>query len=77
MSETLLLRNESKGSSYPILLEKLIFLLSIVGFVFLNQYMWSSIEVMWYQWIASVCLALTLLIFNEFIGRIIQTLRIK
>ena len=38
MVETLLMRNESKGSSYPIFREMLVFLLSIMGFVFLNQY---------------------------------------
>ena len=57
------------------MLEKLIFLASIVGFVFLNQILWSSIDVMWYQWLASVGLALSMLILNELIGRTIQMMR--
>ena len=57
------------------MLEKLIFLASIVGFVFLNQILWSSIDVMWYQWLASVGLALSMLILNELIGRTIQMVR--
>ena len=57
------------------MLEKLIFLASIVGFVFLNQILWSSIDVMWYQWLASVGLALSMLILNEIIGRTIQMMR--
>ena len=57
------------------MLEKLIFLASIVGFVFLNQILWSSIDVMWYQWLASVGLALSMLILNELIGRTIQMIR--
>jgi len=77
MVETLLLRNESKGTSYPMIFEKLIFLASIVSFVFLNQFLWSSIDVVWYQWLASIGLALILLILNEFIGRIIQSWRIR
>ena len=75
MSETLLRRNESKGSAYPLIFEKLIFLASIVGFVFLNQILWSSIDVVWYQWFASVGLALSMLILNELIGRTIQMVR--
>ena len=77
MPETILLRNESKGSSYPVMLEKLIFLASIVGFIFLNQILWSSIDVMWYQWLASVGLALSMLILNELIGRSIQMYRAR
>ena len=77
MPETILLRNESKGSSYPVMLEKLIFLASIVGFVFLNQILWASLDVMWYQWLASVGLALTMLILNELIGRSIQMYRAR
>ena len=57
------------------MLEKLIFLASIVGFVFLNQILWSSIDVIWYQWLASVGLALSMLILNELIGRTIQIIR--
>ncbi|MEC7483454.1 MAG: hypothetical protein VX998_01535 [Candidatus Thermoplasmatota archaeon] len=75
MSETLLRRNESKGSAYPLILEQLIFLASIVGFVFLNQILWSSIDVLWYQWLASVGLAVSMLILNELIGRTIQKIR--
>ncbi|CAI8345750.1 MAG: hypothetical protein CMA41_04265 [Euryarchaeota archaeon] len=77
MVETLLLRNESKGTSYPMMFEKLIFLVSVVSFVFLNQFLWSSIDVVWYQWLASIGLALIMLILNEFIGRIIQSWRIR
>jgi len=59
------------------MLEKLIFLASIVGFIFLNQILWSSIDVMWYQWLASVGLALSMLILNEIIGRSIQMMRAR
>jgi hypothetical protein len=75
MVETLLFRNESKGSSYPMMLEKFVFLLSIVGFVFLNQILWSRIDVVWFQWLASIGLALSMLILTEFIGRMIQSIR--
>ncbi len=59
------------------MLEKLIFVASIFCFVFLNQYLWSSIDFMLYQWLATIGLALTLLILNEFVGRIIQSMRLK
>lgn len=75
MTDTLLLRNESKGTSYPMVLEKLIFLASIVGFVFLNQYAWSSIDTMLYQWLTTIGLVLSMLILNEFVGRFIQSMR--
>tara|TARA_B100001079_G_scaffold106625_1_gene91567 strand:+ start:991 stop:1227 length:237 start_codon:yes stop_codon:yes gene_type:complete len=75
MADTLLLRNESKGSSYPMVLEKLIFLASIVGFVLLNQYAWSSIDTMLYQWLTTIGLVLSMLILNEFVGRFIQSMR--
>ena len=76
MVETLLFRNESKGSLYPMMLEKFVFLLSIVGFVFLNQILWSRIDVVWFQWLASIGLALSMLILTEFIGRVIQSIRV-
>tara|TARA_B100000214_G_C23562920_1_gene443704 strand:+ start:333 stop:569 length:237 start_codon:yes stop_codon:yes gene_type:complete len=75
MVETLLLRNESKGRQYPIVLEKIIFVLGILGFAFVNDYVWSSIDLIWYQWMASVGLVIVLLILIEFIGRGIQSLR--
>lgn len=75
MVETLLFRNESKGTTYPMILEKLVFLGSIVGFIFLNQYLWSTIDLVWYRWLASVGLALSMLILTEFVGRIIQSIR--
>ena len=77
MVETLLLRNESKGSSYPMMLEKMIFIGSIIGFIFINQILWSSIDVVWYQWIATVGLALSMLFLNEIIGRFIQMMRAR
>lgn len=75
MVETILLRNESKGSAYPMMLEKLIFLVSIAGFVFINQILWSSIDVIGYQWLASVGLVLAMLILNDIVGRGIQAIR--
>ena len=75
MVETLLLRNESKGTRYPIVLEKIIFVLGILGFALVNDYVWSSIDLIWYQWMASVGLAIVVLILIEFIGRGIQSLR--
>ena len=59
------------------MLEKLIFVASIFCFVFLNQLLWSSIDFMLYQWLATIGLALMLLILNEFVGRIIQSMRLK
>ena len=59
------------------MLEKLIFVASIFCFVFLNQYLWSSIDFMLYQCLETIGLALTLLILNEFVGRIIQSMRLK
>ena len=75
MVETLLLRNESKGRQYPIVLEKIIFVLGILGFAFINDYLWSSIDLIWYQWMASIVLTIVMLILIEFIGRGIQSLR--
>ena len=75
MVETLLFRNESKGSSYPMMFEKLVFLIAIVGFIYLNQILWSRIDVVWYQWLASIGLALSMLILTEIIGRLIQSIR--
>lgn len=75
MTETFLGRTETVGSTYPIWLDRSIFILAIVGFVFLNQYMWNQIDSTWLQWIASVVLAIFLLIMTEVSGRIIQMLR--
>jgi uncharacterized protein (DUF983 family) len=75
MTETFLGRNEKVGSTYPIWLDRSIFILAIVGFVFLNQYMWNQIDSTLLQWTASVVLAISLLIMTEVSGRIIQMLR--
>lgn len=75
MTETFLGRTETVGSTYPIWLDRSIFILAIVGFAFLNQYMWNQIDSTWLQWIASVVLAIFLLIMTEVSGRIIQMLR--
>ena len=75
MTETLLLRNEAKGSAYPMLLEKLVFIAAIIGFVFLNQYLWSSTDEVVYQWVGTVGLALSMLILTEIIGRMMQSIR--
>ena len=57
--------------------ERVIFILAIVGFVFLNQYMWDQISSTWLQWMASVGLAILLLIMTEVSGRMIQMLRVN
>ena len=75
MTETFLGRNEKVGSIYPIWLDRSIFILAIIGFVFLNQYMWNQIDSTLLQWTASVVLAIFLLIMTEVSGRIIQMLR--
>jgi uncharacterized protein (DUF983 family) len=75
MTETFLGRNEKVGSTYPIWLDRSIFILAIIGFVFLNQYMWNQIDSTLLQWTASVVLAIFLLIMTEVSGRIIQMLR--
>ena len=74
MTETLLLRNEAKGSAYPMILEKIVFIAAIVGFVYLNQYLSSTDEVV-YQWVGTVGLALSMLILTEIIGRMMQSIR--
>ena len=56
-------------------LDRVIFILAIVGFVFLNRYLWETIQSTWLQWVASVGLAVLLLIMTEVSGRIIQMLR--
>ncbi|MDP6223826.1 MAG: hypothetical protein QGF34_02045 [Candidatus Poseidoniaceae archaeon] len=75
MTETLLLRNEIKGSAYPMILEKIVFISAIVAFVYLNQYLWSSTDEIVYQWVGTVALALSMLILTEIIGRIMQSIR--
>ena len=75
MTDTLLGRNETVGSTYPMWLDRVIFILAIVGFVFLNRYLWETIQSTWLQWVASVGLAVLLLIMTEVSGRIIQMLR--
>ena len=77
MTEALLGRNEMVGSRYPMWVARVIFILAIVGFVFLNQYMWDQISSTWMQWMASVGLAILLLIMTEVSGRIIQMLRVN
>ena len=75
MTDTLLGRNETAGSTYPMWLDRVVFISAIVGFVFLNQYLWDTIQSTWLQWVASVALAIFLLIMTEVSGRIIQMLR--
>lgn len=75
MTETLLLRNEAKGSAYPMFLEKLVFIAAIIGFVFLNQHLWSSTDEAVYQWLGTIGLALSMLILTEIIGRMMQSIR--
>ena len=75
MTDTLLGRNETVGSTYPMWLDRVIFISAIVGFVFLNQYLLDTIQSTWLQWVASVALAIFLLIMTEVSGRIIQMLR--
>ena len=75
MTDTLLGRNETVGSTYPMWLDRVIFISAIVGFVFLNQYLWDTIQSTWLQWVASVALTIFLLIMTEVSGRIIQMLR--
>ena len=75
MTETLLLRNEAKGSAYPMIMEKIVFIAAIVGFVYLNQYLWSSTDEVVYQWVGSIGLALSMLILTEIIGRMMQSIR--
>ena len=77
MTETLLLRNEAKGSAYPMILEKIVFIAAIVSFVYLNQYLWSSTDEVVYQWAGSIGLALSMLILTEIIGRMMQSIRVS
>jgi len=75
MTEALLGRTEMIGSTYPMWVDRIIFMLAIIGFVFLNQYIWEQISSIWLEWMASVGLAILLLIMTEVSGRIIQMLR--
>ena len=75
MTDTLLLRNEIKGSAYPMILEKIVFIAAIFAFVYLNQYLWSSTDEIVSQWVGTIGLALSMLILTEIIGRIMQSIR--
>ena len=75
MTESLLGRTEEIGSTYPIWLDRTIFIIAIIGFIFINEYMWREIDSIWVRWGASVGLAIVLLIMTEVSGRIIQMLR--
>ena len=75
MTEALLGRTEEIGSTYPIWLDRTIFIVAVIGFIFLNEYLWEKIDSIWVQWAASVGLAIVLLILTEVSGRIIQMLR--
>lgn len=75
MTEALLGRTEEIDSRYPMWLDRVIFIIAIVGFIFLNEYLWKEIDSIWVQWAASVGLAIILLIMTEVSGRIIQMVR--
>lgn len=72
---TLAGREEVIGHTYPSWLEKLTFLLVLVGAIWLGMWIWQSSD--WHvagKWTASICgLPLLVLLTTEAMGRIIQS----
>ena len=73
---TLAGREEEIGRTYPSWLEKLVFVTSICGAIWLGMWIWQSSD--WHvagKWTASICgLPLLVLFITEAIGRIVQSL---
>ena len=76
---TLIEREETHGRPYPTLLERLAFLVAIIGAVIVGQWMW--IESDWSTlalWPATVCgLPLATLIVAEMLAKIIQKIHVS
>ena len=76
---TLVGREETHGRPYPTLLERLAFLVAIIGAVMVGQWMW--IESDWSTlalWPTTVCvLPLATLIVAEMLAKIIQRIHIS
>ena len=76
---TLVGREEAHGRPYPTLLERLAFLIAIIGAVMVGQWMW--IESDWSTlalWPATVCgLPLATLIVAEMLAKIIQRIHVN
>ena len=72
---TLAGRKEEIGRTYPSWLEKLVFVTSVCGAIWLGMWIWQSSD--WHvagKWTASICgLPLLVLFTTEAIGRIIQS----
>ena len=72
---TLAGREEVIGRTYPSWLEKLVFVSSVVGAIWLGMWIWQSSD--WHvvgKWSAIICgLPILVLISTEAIGRIIQS----
>ena len=76
---TLIGREETHGRRFPTMMERLVFLISIVGAVFLGQWMW--VEADWANtvlWPATICgLPLATLLVAEMLSRIIQRIHMN
>mgnify|MGYP003311755560 CR=1 len=71
---TLLARDESSGRSYPMFIERLLFLGAIVGFFFLQPIVMETVDSpTWLAAISGWCvLPLVLMLSTELVGRILQ-----
>ena len=76
---TLIGREETHGRPYPTLLERLAFLVAIIGAVMVGQWMWAESD--WAAlalWPATICgLPLVTLIVAEMLAKIIQRIHVK
>ena len=76
---TLIGREETHGRRFPTMMERLVFLISIVAAVFLGQWMW--VESDWGNivlWPATICgLPLATLLVAEMLSRIIQRIHVN
>ena len=76
LTVTLLNRTESHGRRFPWLLEKLSFILAIIGAILVGQWMWMESDwVPTILWPVTLCgLPLIAVISAEFVSRIIQAI---
>ena len=71
---TLMARDESPGRAYPMVLERLLFVAAVVGFVALQPSAMDAIDSpAWLSFIVGWCgLPIGLMLLTEFLGRVLQ-----
>lgn len=71
---TLMARDETLGRAYPMVLERLLFVAAVVGFVILQPSAMDAIDSpAWLSFIVGWCgLPIGLMLFTEFLGRVLQ-----